>query len=133
MTENHDFNRTLEDLEGEVWGEADFKSSLVLKSHALRKKPINSLTNEDLRLLISQDLGLTYVISIAIERLSMNPFNSGDLFVGDLLATILKLNKKFLSDNPEIATEIDLIVKNAKEIIKEMETRLENHNTTQEY
>jgi hypothetical protein len=40
---------TIEILENEVWPEPDFRSGLVLTAHALRKKPIDELTPNDLR------------------------------------------------------------------------------------
>ncbi|WP_190945458.1 contact-dependent growth inhibition system immunity protein [Paenibacillus sp. UASWS1643] len=48
-----DLTKTLEELEGEYWGEPNFASSLVIQVHKLRKKPLCELNNEDLCMLKS--------------------------------------------------------------------------------
>ena len=48
---------TLEELEGEVWGEPEFDSHLVSTCHQLRKRPIEDFTTEDLRIMIGKRKG----------------------------------------------------------------------------
>ena len=62
-------SKTLEILENEVWDETGFRSVLMDRCFKLRKKCLNEFTVEDLRIMISQQIGLTYLIPLAIEIL----------------------------------------------------------------
>jgi hypothetical protein len=124
MNQKFDLYKTLEELEDEIWDEPSFQSSLVSKIHQLRKKPIITFTNEDLRLYISQQIGLDYLVPIALERLSYNPFSSGDLFTGDLLSSVLRIDREYFDENPELYLELESLVERTKEIIKEVEEQL---------
>lgn len=53
---NYDLNKTLDELEGETWGEPEFNSSLVIRCDELRRKPLKDFSVEDLRLMIGQVL-----------------------------------------------------------------------------
>lgn len=91
--------QTLEMLEGNVWPNANFESHLVTRCHELRKVPINNLTTEDLRLLIGQQIGLNFILDIAIEKLEGNILAEGDFFPGDLLQNVLSIDRDFWVDN----------------------------------
>lgn len=80
---------TLEQLDGEAWPRSDFDSYVVQTSQALRKKPIRSLSDEELRLAIGQQIGLEWLVRLALERLRDDPLLSGDFFPGDLLLNVL--------------------------------------------
>lgn len=55
-----DDTKTLEVLERQIWGDPEFNSHLVRTCHQLRKIPLKDLTPENLRMLIGQQIGLTY-------------------------------------------------------------------------
>ncbi|MGW3917080.1 contact-dependent growth inhibition system immunity protein [Streptomyces sp. NPDC005070] len=50
---------------------------------------MGKLTVEDLRLLIGQDLGLAYLLPLALEVLRDDPMAEGDTYEGDLLSAVL--------------------------------------------
>jgi len=116
--------KTLEELEGEIWAKPDFPSALVRKIHQLRKKPITSFTNEDLRLCLSQQEGLEYLVPVALQKLSNQPFHSGDLFVGDLLVSVLRIEGGFWDKNPHLYMELRQLIATIKEILKSIEEQL---------
>jgi len=86
---------TLEQLDGDVWPDSDFDSYVVQTSQALRKKPIRSLSDEELRLAIGQGIGLEWLVRLALERLRDDPLRSGDFFPGDLLQNVLRIPGTF--------------------------------------
>ena len=88
-----DRTKTLEQLEGHAWGAPNFPSHVVKECHRIRRKRIADFTNEELRLAISQQMGLTYLLPLAIERLNADPLTAGDYFVGDLLGAVLRVPK----------------------------------------
>jgi hypothetical protein len=80
---------SIESLEGVSWPEPEFRSGLVLTTHALRKKPLDELTPNDLRVAFNEDVGTKFVKARAIEVLTENPV-AGDLFDGDLIRAVIR-------------------------------------------
>lgn len=90
-------SKSIEQLENDYWNEEiEFPSNLVVNCHKYRKILIEDLTIEQLRLLISQKIGIEYLIEIAIEKLKGNILAEGDLSEGDLLEAVLGLPIEFL-------------------------------------
>lgn len=115
-----DLTKTLDELEEESWGEPVYKSGLVIHAHALRKKPLGEFSNEDLRLLILQEISLDFLLPLALDRLAENPLESGDLYVGDLLCSVLKVDRKYWESNIELKIELSEVIEhyeNAREIV----------------
>lgn len=90
-----DTNRTLEQLEGRQLGDPEFGSALVEKAHRLYRQPLSAFTIEDLRLMISQELGLEFLVPLAIDILEKDPLAGGDYYPGDLLFAVLRIRKDF--------------------------------------
>ncbi|WP_438449312.1 contact-dependent growth inhibition system immunity protein [Gorillibacterium sp. sgz5001074] len=84
---------------------------LVIRAHELRKKPLDEFSDEDLRLLILQQISLDFLLPIALKRLADNPLRFGDLYVGDLLCSVLQVDKEYWRNNREIKYEMDEIVR----------------------
>ena len=98
-------SKSIESLEKEIWKEQkEYPSTLVEKCHRLRKKPISSLSNENLRLLLSQKVGITHTAPLIVKKLIEDKFIECDYYPGDLLVeTFRKLdaewgNSNFLKD-----------------------------------
>jgi hypothetical protein len=101
-----DLSKTIEELENEFWGEPEFKSSLVLNCHRLRKVPLSLLTSENLRMLIGQEIALVYLLPLALDKLELNLLESGDMYDGDLLNAVASVSNHFLCKEPELAIRI---------------------------
>jgi hypothetical protein len=120
MTEHHfdlfpslseeERNRSLQELDGQDWGEATFPSYLVRTCHALRRKPLRDFTVEDLRIMIGQNISLEYLVPLAIERLQHDPFAAGDFYPGDLLGSVLKVKFSFWKQRPDLRQAVEAIV-----------------------
>lgn len=89
--------QTLENLEKTIWPSinADEESYLIKTCHSLRKKQLSDFSIEDLRIMISQDIGLKYLLPIAIEKLNENILVEGDYYEGDLLNVVLNSDVAF--------------------------------------
>jgi hypothetical protein len=107
-----DRNKSIEELEENVWPEQDFNSHLVAQCHALRKKALKALTTEDIRLMVGQNIGLNYLIPEAINKLRENALTAGDYYEGDLLETVLNINNNFWNINSELSNQLNDIVNN---------------------
>ena len=95
MSHPTDNQKSVQDLEGNDWGEPKYDSHLARTIHHLRRKPLDQLTHEDLRIMIGQNVGLDFLIPLAIEALQPDPLASGDLYPGDLLAAVTRVSAKF--------------------------------------
>ena len=65
--------KTLEQLENDVWDSSEIMSTLSGTCHRLRKKPIDQFTVEDLRIMLGQDIGTEYLMPKALNILESNP------------------------------------------------------------
>ena len=102
--------KTLENLEKKIWGKPEYDSYLVKRCHELRKVPLNQFTTEDLRIMIGQEIGLSFLIPLALEVLNKNLFAEGDLFEGDLLINALNIDSEFWQDNKPYWETLNLLI-----------------------
>ena len=111
-------NKSLENLEKDFWNEPEFPSHLVITCYKLRKKQLNNFDIEDLRIMIGQNIGLNFLIPIAIEKLNQNILAEGDFYEGDLLKSVLTSE----TDYWKIEKENWLLICN---LFKENESKLD--------
>lgn len=112
-------NITLEELDGQIWGEPEFNSHLVVTCHKLRRKPIEQFTVGDLRIMIGQNIGLTHLMPKALDILKKTPFVEGDFYPGDLLANVISAERDYFRNNPELTFELLRVCKTATQQIDE--------------
>jgi hypothetical protein len=105
---------SLEALEKKDWGGPTYGSYVVRTAHALRKKPLRDLTDEELRLALSQQIGLPWIVELAVERLSEDRFRIGDFYRGDVLVACLRLPPSFWADQPDLGRRVALLVATAR-------------------
>ena len=119
--ENNWRQKTLNSLEKNVETVICSKedSYLVKACNALRKKPIQDFTTEDLRIMIGQEIGLFYLMPLVIETLTNNLFAKGDMYEGDLLKNVLEVDTQFWDENKNYCQELSDIIENRRgEIVK---------------
>jgi hypothetical protein len=102
---NFDRSKSLEQLEDKNWGEPDYDSGLVIECHRLARIPLREFTPENLRIMIGQQIGLPYLIPLALELLRDDPFTAGDCYEGDLLAAVLRADSQFWLASPQLRAE----------------------------
>lgn len=121
-----DVTKSLEELENIYWGDAPKdSSSLVKKCHELRRKKLVDFEIGDLRILIGQEIGLNYLVPIALEHLMVNPFVEGDYYEGDLLQNVLKCSCDFWTSNKNYYDTLLQIVLNAEKKVGDIEDNTE--------
>lgn len=115
----NNLNKSIEQLENDYWkDEIEFPSSLVINCHKYRKIPLNQLTIEQLRLLISQQIGLDYIVSIGLRELDKNILAEGDFYEGDLLLAISKLPPEYWTKNKSNFRTFKSLVERNSDLIK---------------
>lgn len=81
---------SLEQIEGRSWGDPPpGATALMTRVHELRRKPIGTMSAEDLRVLVAQKVGLDAVVPVALARLARDPLLEGEYYPGDVLAAVL--------------------------------------------
>jgi hypothetical protein len=109
--ENNWRQKSLENLEKNVWRlpQKDI-TPLVERVYKLRKIQIEKLKLSDIRFLIRQKIGLKYLIPIALDVLRDNIFIDTDFYNGDLLQSILLVEKDFWEDNNKLKDDLDKLL-----------------------
>ena len=87
--------RSLTELENNDWGEPSSDPNLVTTIHQLRLKPIGKFTIEDLRITIGQNIGLLFLVPLALSHLKHEPLAEGNMYQGDLLTSVLRVDDAF--------------------------------------
>ena len=101
---------SLEQIEGNVWGDPPSGAThLITTVHRLRRKPIGTLTAEDLRMLIAQRLGLDVLVPRALARLERDPLLEGDFYPGDVLVAALKLPVDYWARHLDQLARLDAV------------------------
>jgi len=108
--------KSIEQLEKDIWNNpSEFPTSMVEKCYRYRKISIAELTNEQIRLLISQKIGIEYLIGIALEKLGRNILTECDFYEGDLLVAVSSLPAEFWNKNQtEFLTFKNIAERNSK-------------------
>lgn len=110
MLAKFDLNKSLQELENCDWGEPTYNSHLVATCHKLRRIPLKQFNIENLRIMIGQNIGLKFLVPLALKQLHAQPLAQGDFYPGDLLVSLLRIEKKFLRQYPDYCKDIHQIV-----------------------
>jgi len=117
-----DRNKSLQQLDGQDWGEPTYGSHLVTECHRLRRVPLREFTVEDLRIMIGQHIGVEYLMPLALEHLHADPLAEGAYYPGDLLAAVLRASRQFWQQHPTWRDEVAAIAKRAAPLFSDVET-----------
>ena len=60
---------------------------------------------EDLRIMIGQEIGLDYLIPVAVAELEREPLAEGDYYPGDLLANVIRCGE-WLRLHPDLLVRV---------------------------
>ena len=108
-----DRSKSLQQLGWQDWGEAAYDSHIVTECHRLRRVPLGEYKVEDLRITIGQNLGLEYLVPLALEQLQEDPFAEGAYFPGDLLVTVLGAKGEFWQAHLELRDHVATVAERA--------------------
>lgn len=114
-------NKSIVELENIVWEDSDFGSYVVQTSQRAVKKPLNQLSLEEIRLLLSQKIGVPYVLPIAVAALEQDILQEVHYYEGDLLNIVLGLPDAFWRDAKEERNIVAQLVREHYSQIEEAE------------
>ncbi len=90
---------SLEQLEGASPPPVPPGTPVEKRCEELRRKPIEELTADELQLQIGQRIGLDHLVPAALDVLEREPLVAGEFYPGDLLGTVLRLERGFWTEH----------------------------------
>ena len=114
--------KSIEQLENDIWKEPnEFPTEMVENCYKYRKIDLPDLTVEQIRLLISQKIGIEHLLNLALEKLETNVLVEGDLYKGDLLEVVSRIPEEHWCKNTlELQKLLNLVEFNTEKIKEEM-------------
>ncbi|WP_153348584.1 contact-dependent growth inhibition system immunity protein [Nocardia aurantia] len=111
MTRNEFDDRTLENIDGHIWGDPPVDATRLMKKvYSLRRKQIHAMTAEDLRVLLGQRENISVLVPRALALLEGNPLVQGDFYPGDLLVAALQVSDDYWSRHSDMAARLGNII-----------------------
>ncbi|QDU47758.1 contact-dependent growth inhibition system immunity protein [Gimesia panareensis] len=122
MKTNFDRRKSLQELEGEDWGEPEASdTSLVKTCMRLRRVPLQDFTTENLRIMIGQKISLFFLVPLALELLEKDPLADGDCYSGDLLNAVLAVPEAFWKLHTDKCDVLRRVIVKAKTMLTELD------------
>lgn len=109
MSDRANHSKSLEQLDGEIWPQPpEDATSMVKNIHELRRRPIGTLEPHELARLIGQNIGLVWLLPLAVETLQeAAPGQAqGGFFDEDLLYAAVTRSPDVWKKTPELAREL---------------------------
>lgn len=124
------FLKSLDQLENINWPDDSYDSSLGSRVRGYCKLPLDRLSVEALRLLISQKIGLIHIVPIALDMLERDILSAGDLYDGDLLQAVSSVDDEFWLEHAllnnrlvELRFEVEILQETINELLPKLQKR----------
>ncbi|MFF3616533.1 contact-dependent growth inhibition system immunity protein [Streptomyces sp. NPDC002580] len=110
MPEDFDLSGSLEELEGLRWPAPPADTTPMVRNvYALRRRPVATLEPHELARLIGQDVGLPWLLPVAVDILrdTAPKQTEGGWFDDDLLYAVITRKPEVWATAPELAHELE--------------------------
>lgn len=114
---NSDEHKSLIELDASLHDSSCLDDDRAMVLLRLGNKPLRRLNPAELRELIARNLGLQFLVPLAIERLADDPFLEAQHYAGDLLTAVLEADSRFWLDNEPLWWDMIPILEKAVERI----------------
>ena len=115
-----DTSKSLTQLLGPLAKDTTDSSALKTTCLTLYEKPLKDFTVENLRVMIGQNIGLEFLIPLAVEVLQENPFVEGDYYPGDLLSAVVKVEPVFWQNHQDFYWRVSEIVAGLPSLMRDL-------------
>jgi hypothetical protein len=117
-------NKTIEELEKDFWETPNtFPTRLVERVYSLRKKKIKDLSLEEIQVLITQNVGLDYLLPDVLNKIEKDPLLEAFSYPGDLLSATIDVQQEFWDKNPKELKIFKKILAHSKEMLENNDDR----------
>ncbi|MFD5909568.1 contact-dependent growth inhibition system immunity protein [Streptomyces massasporeus] len=109
MPQPVDRSQSLEQLEGRRWPDPPQGTTSMVKAvHELRRRPVGTLEPHELARLIGQDVGLPWLLPLAVEilRTTAPGQAAGGWYDDDLLYAVVTRKPEVWANDPDSAREL---------------------------
>lgn len=113
--------KSLQDLDGQDWGEPSGDTYLERECRRLRRVPLRDLSPENLRLLLGQGIGQEHLLPLALAQLALDPLVEGDYYPGDLLLATLALPPRIWQSHTEWRSQTIALAQHALTLVNDRE------------
>jgi CDI immunity proteins len=127
-----DLSKSISEHEGWKWTSSipsiENDSYLVCNLYELHDKPIVKMDLSDIRFMISQNVGLEYLVPLAIEKLTADIFLEATFYEGDLLfalLTIINLEPNYWHSHLNQKQDLINLFESNKKNLKKLKTTSE--------
>ncbi|WP_199443968.1 contact-dependent growth inhibition system immunity protein [Umezawaea beigongshangensis] len=111
MTTSTDRRRSVEDIEGDRWGDPPADATYLIRTVLLlRRTPVGELGVEDLRILLGQRVAPSVLVPLALEVLLEDPLAAGHFYPGDLLKSVLGQPGSFWDGHPGPLADLTVVL-----------------------
>lgn len=120
MSHNSNRSKSLQELDGADWGNPETaETPMIGRVLALRRKPLETLTNAELRLAVGQRVSPPILLELAVEKIRANLLIECDFYPGDLLAALARLKDSDWGSRHDLSSEVASLFKTAMELSSE--------------
>ncbi|MFC8565519.1 contact-dependent growth inhibition system immunity protein [Streptomyces sp. NPDC057245] len=109
MPESVDPAQSLDQLEGQRWPDPPKDATSLVKAvHELRRRPVGTLRPDELARLITQDVGLPWLLPLAVRILrdTAPAQAAGGWYDDDLLYAVVTRGQQVREQSPDLAHEL---------------------------
>ncbi|MEV0980789.1 contact-dependent growth inhibition system immunity protein [Streptomyces sp. NPDC049915] len=128
MTRSIDRTKSLEQLDGERWGDPPTDAtSLVRTVHEWRRRPIGTLEPHELARLIGQNVGLPWLLPLALDILGREAEEqaAGGFLDGDLLYAVVTRGSDVWDQHPDLARELKSLLPLLKDVSRYVKSEID--------
>ena len=111
--------------EGEIPKE-NYSSSIQLRTYNLYLERIKNYDIDDIRFMIGQNIGLKYLVPIALNYLQKNILIEANYYEGDLLKVVLLLPKDFWKSNLKLYSQVYQLLLSNKDSLDQLDSSFES-------
>ena len=116
MTEtSHNRRQSIEDLSGYYWLAPETDSNVVLKSHGMRRKPLAELSLEDIRMGVIQQVGVSYLVPVALEVVERDPYAESLNFGAEITIALLDIPVEFWLTHEKLRDRLQRVYERIEE------------------
>jgi hypothetical protein len=114
ISEPTDLSLTLEQLTGHRMPRpADAPTDMLKAIFSAHKKPLDQLSDEEIRLLVTQQDGFPYLLDLVWPQLEENPLLDCGMYPGDILSNLLRADESVWDDRPAYRARLKLLCNQA--------------------
>ncbi len=112
-----DENKSIDQLQS---SHSNSEASAGIPSRCLQcmRIPVKDLSKEQVRLLLSHDIGTIFLLCKTIQILEEDILADGDFYPGDLLSALLNVDDIYWRNNPELAGRLYSLLNQQRPLIQ---------------